>query len=84
MQVGPDSLGLFRYDFRNGVMLLVVGVIRYKSVQGLGSGQTQQTVNLPPCASEVRILLPAPTKCNGASVRAFGLGAYGMLEFTEP
>ena len=29
-------------------------------MEGLGSGQTQQTVNLPPRASKVRILPPPP------------------------
>ena len=66
---------LLRYDFRNGVMLFVVVVLRYESVQGLGSGQTQQTVNLPPCASEVRILLPAPVV---AAERVASFGAWQM------
>tara|TARA_A100001011_G_scaffold12343_1_gene13367 strand:+ start:646 stop:861 length:216 start_codon:yes stop_codon:yes gene_type:complete len=32
----------------------------YFNSEGLGSGQTQQTVNLPPRASKVRILPPPP------------------------
>lgn len=31
-------------------------------MQGLWSGQTQQTVNLPPSVSQVRILPPVPNK----------------------
>ena len=34
----------------------------YFNSEGLGSGQTQQTVNLPPRASKVRILPPPPSQ----------------------
>ncbi len=37
--------------------------------EGLGSGQTQQTVNLPPRASKVRILLPPPQILGGREIR---------------
>ena len=37
-------------------------------MQGLWSGQTQQTVNLPPSVSQVRILPPVPSTYNKDSI----------------
>ncbi len=42
---------LWRYENRNGQYSKRAAMLKSGVVQGLGSGQTQQTVNLPPCAS---------------------------------